>query len=290
MRPVHTELKKQKASNRASLSHFADFESHRNQQTDLILTTAPAQSGRLCVLGAGNCFDLNLNQIASKFQEVHLVDIDRAALVGARSRLPKNLAKKIHIHSPVDISCANNKLEAWRDMRVTPEALIDFPSEATKVLMEKLPGPFDCVVSTCLLSQLLLTYRKILGENHVLFNAGLMTLIIAHFRSLVSLTAASGNCIFVTDISKNTIAPLSDFSPDQNGIPFLLARSAANQIFNYLEPGFLKGLIQQDPFIASNAVLSEPLKSWLWQNGPRDTFLVYACHLLMSKPALSEPA
>ncbi len=287
MRPLHTEIKKQKASNRASLSYFADFESHRNQQTELILTSA--QSGRLCVLGAGNCFDLNLKQIANQFQEVHLVDIDRTALVGARTRLPKNLAKKIHIHAPVDISCANNKLEAWRDMRVTPEALIAFPSQATEALMAKLPAPFDCVVSTCLLSQLLLTYRKILGENHVLFDAGLVTLIIAHFRSLVSLTAASGNCIFVTDISNNKIAPLLGFSSDQNGIPFLLARSAANQIFNYLDPGFLEGLIQQDPVISSNAVLSAPLKAWLWQNGPRDTFLVYACQLLMSNPSVKSP-
>lgn len=275
---IHSQVKHQKTSNKAALKYFSHFENHRRRQTELVLTDA-ARDGRICILGAGNCYDFDLPLIVSHFSEVHLVDIDKDAVIAARSRLSGVQAKKIYLHAPVDISGAHNKLESWRDMRVTPEALIEFPDIAAKSLLHLLPAPFDCVVSSCLISQILLTYRHILGEHHPLFDAGLLTLLIAHLRSMVELMGSAGEAFWITDISSDEIAALHRFPAGENGVEFLNSLIFANQIFSYLNPRLISDLVQQDPFLSRKVAISDPIASWLWHNGPSRTFMVYASRL-----------
>jgi hypothetical protein len=267
----------QKTSNKASLKYYANFENHREHQTQLILShgALTSNNGRICILGAGNCFDLDLLQIATQFNEVHLVDIDRDAIVKARSRLPAPLIKKVYLHAPVDISGGNKQLSAWRDMSVSPEDLAAFPDITVKKLLKKLPGPFDCVFSSCVISQILLTYRHIINEQHPLFEAGLITLLITHLRTLAALTKKEGNALLTTDISSSEIAPLAPMD-NSDGLDYLARRESANQIFNYLAPQLLSNLATQDPPLYESARVSSPLKAWIWNNGPLKEFLVYA--------------
>lgn len=282
---IRDELKRQKDSNKASLRYYAQFADHRRQQTDLVLATNGDKTGRLAVLGAGNCYDLDLNRLAQQFREIHLVDIDRVAITRARNRVAAAHIKKIHLHAPVDISGANQQLETWRAMAVTPEALMAFPDSAVKTLVQKLGAPFDCVVSCCVISQILLSYRHVMGDNHPLFEAGLVTLIVTHLRALTALTANQGRALLITDISSDEIAPLENFHEDDNGLAFLRERAQANQIFNYLDPSLMAELAAQDPFLAAQAVISPPSRAWLWRNGPLRTFLVYALQLHRTQDA-----
>ena len=88
MSRVDEQFEDQRVSNESGLPHFEDFRGHRQQLTALILQTAPAApSGRLCVLGAGNAYDLELEALLAAFAEVHLVDIDAHALARARTRV-----------------------------------------------------------------------------------------------------------------------------------------------------------------------------------------------------------
>ncbi len=276
MRDIRQQIQHQKESNRASLKYHKDFSNHRSHQTALLLSDCKQHYGRVCVLGAGNCLDLELNTITNNYEEVHLVDIDREALVRARARLPTVLQKKVYLHSPIDLSCANNRLAAWRNMQVTPEELIEFPNSAVELLLRKLPAPFECVLSSCLASQLLLTTRHILGEQHPLFHAVSITMLITHLRLLVGLTKTEGRTLFVTDISSDEIAPFAKIAESRNGLNLLNQRASANQIFNYLDADFLSELTQQDPYFNSRAVFGQPQNAWLWNNGPHRTFLVYA--------------
>ncbi len=280
---IKEQLKQQKDSNKTALKYFDHFAEHRRQQTELVMSGAAGSQARLCVLGAGNCYDLDLPRLASQFKEVHLVDIDRDAIARARARLPQALAAKIHLHAPVDVSGANKKLDAWRDMNITPEAMMEFPDVAVQTLLQQLPAPFDCVVSSCVISQLLLTLRQVLGEQHPLFHAGLLTLLIVHLRTLVALTDEKGQAFWITDISSNEIAPLSEYDSQDNGIAFLQKRALNNQIFNYLDPELIADLAHQDPYVSARATFSPPLKAWLWQNGPHNQFLVYAAQLQFKK-------
>lgn len=273
---VRHHIKQQKNANKASLKYFRDFAEHRRQQTDLILAANAAGGGRLCVLGAGNCYDLDLKRVAAHFAEVHLVDIDKDSISGARARVAGALAQKIFLHAPVDISGANKNLEDWRDFQVTPGGLLEFPERASSQLAKQLPGPFDCVVSSCLMSQILLTYTSVMGEQHPLLQAGLITLLVTHLRVLVALTKPGGQAFWITDVTSNQIAPLNRTTPPDDCVDLLYHLSRNNQIFNYLDPGLIRDLAQQDPDISARAAIEDIVKAWIWHNGPQRTFLVYA--------------
>ena len=69
------------ASNQSALGHEASFAEHRARLTREIAERAPASGrGRLCLLGAGNANDVDLELLAKRFAEVHLVDLDRDAV------------------------------------------------------------------------------------------------------------------------------------------------------------------------------------------------------------------
>jgi len=61
------------------------YEGHRAHLTDVLLGSARGDGGRLCLLGAGRCNDVDLEKLAATFAEIHLVDIDAKALDAARA-------------------------------------------------------------------------------------------------------------------------------------------------------------------------------------------------------------
>ena len=66
--------------NRETLDNWRLYRSHREAVADLICRPPQAASARLCVLGAGNCNDLDLGRFTGRFARVHLVDLDRQAM------------------------------------------------------------------------------------------------------------------------------------------------------------------------------------------------------------------
>ena len=273
----------QKASNKESRSFASYFANHRAQLTEQILALASSK-GRLCLLGAGNCLDVDLARLAEKFDEVHLVDIDQDAVRFAKSRLTPLLAAKLFLHAPLDLSGLNSCISDWRDMKTTPEAFISFPNDTSATISRLLPGPFDTVVSCCLVSQILLTFRLALGEQHRLFQAGLITLLVTHLKVMRELIHNQGQVLLVTDVSSNQICTQQELNEiEKNSFVHAeqllddLARK--NKLFNYLDPKLLTTLVQQDPSLSESSELSPPQKIWLWRNGPQRTFLVYACLL-----------
>ena len=279
MNSIRDSIKQQKRSNKDSLKYHPHFEAHRLKQTEVLLSCLNKSTKSVCVLGAGNCYDLNLDALVNQVESVHLVDIDREALTRARSKLHTKLRDKITLHAPVDVSGANKYLEDWRDMRVQAEDLMTFPEAAVESLLDKLGGQFDVVLSSCLLSQLQLVYRQVMGESHPLYQAGIVTLIITHFRLLLSLCKSGGRALFVSDVSSNDIAPLDQYQQGSSMLDPLTELGRTNQLFNYLEPQFLQTLNEQDPFLHAQIRSNNLLDAWLWKNGPLRTFLVYAMEL-----------
>ncbi len=276
MDQIRREMKKQKESNKAGLRFFDDFAGHRENQTEFIVRAKEREGGRLCVLGAGNCFDLDLARVTQAFDEVHLVDIDAQALKKARARAPVEGVAKVHLHAPLDISGANKQLESWQTLRVSERELMDFPEQASARVAAALPGPFDVVVSSCLLSQLLLTLRRVLGAGHQLFQAGVMTFLVTHLRLLTRLSSSGGRAVLVSDVSSDEIAPLDAFSSLNGGVDFLGARIDNNQVFHYTNPELLRSLASQDPWLSAQVKMNPAERAWLWNNGPNRRFLVYA--------------
>jgi hypothetical protein len=136
----------QKTSNRSALPHAASFAGHRERLTAIIAAgIAQGAGGRLCVLGAGNCHDLDLTHLATLFGEIHLVDIDAAAIEGARDRQDETTKSRIVCHAPIDLSGLVDRIDRWKQMQVTPDEVMNHPAEASRHIADALPGPFDVV-------------------------------------------------------------------------------------------------------------------------------------------------
>ena len=95
----------QVASNASAIGHEATFADHRARLTREIADRAPATGrGRLCLLGAGNANDVDLDALADRFAEIHLVDIDPVAVARAIARVQPARRAQIVAQAPVDAS------------------------------------------------------------------------------------------------------------------------------------------------------------------------------------------
>lgn len=275
---VPSEVELQLLANKNSLPFYQDFESHRRKLSELLLSRG--DTGSLCVLGAGNCFDLELEALCQHFDEVHLVDIDRQALERAAKRLAPAERERLRLHAPVDLSGCNQDLTKFRDFQVTPEHLMVLPTNVSQELSKQLGGPFDLVVSACILSQMHLTARRVLGTQHPLFDAVNLVLTLTHLRTLLRLTRPGGRAWLVTDASSDEIAPLGELETQASLLGPLQQFEQQNLLFHTVAPSMVLSIAAQDPTLRKQSVLSPPADVWLWRNGPRRTFLVYACELL----------
>src|SRR5262245_33928069 len=70
----------QARQNRSTSGQWQLFASHRRNLERLLVPEEPERGARICVLGAGNCNDLDLKWLMQVYTQVHLVDIDPGAV------------------------------------------------------------------------------------------------------------------------------------------------------------------------------------------------------------------
>ncbi len=271
------ELCKNNASTRALAD---DYLKHRTQTTRLVLDTAgPGSGGSLCLLGAGNCLDLDLPTLAARFSEVHLVDVDRKAVEGAVSKQPREVRTRLVVHAPVDLSGMLDRLERWARFEVTEAELLDHHRRVALGLAKQL-GTFDLVLSGSFITQMQLSVLQALGDQHRFFDAIRHVLAATHLHTLYELTKPGGQALLVTDVLSNQSYPELDQVPsDANMLGVLKQVMADERMFYIARPGLFHLLQRQDPLLAKSTTLSAPLAAWLWQNGPGLRFLVYGMTL-----------
>jgi hypothetical protein len=268
----------QRLSNESALPHFDTFAGHRGRLTAAVSARhRPGSPARLCVLGAGNAYDLDLPLLAGLFREIHLVDIDEDALGRAYARQDAATQARLFLHAPIDLSGLFDRIEAWRDFRVTPDELAAYPEDASNRIVKSLPGPFDVVVSACILTQMQLSMLSALSASHRLFEASRQLLNVMHLRTLAKLLVPKGKAILASDLSSNLLFPLSPGATDLKAV--LVDVLSAGKFFYAAHPDLLAWTSQEDPVLRRLARVSPPLDAWLWQNGTDRTFLVYALEL-----------
>lgn len=266
------------AANRSSRAHAETFASHRERLTTLLLESA-AGGGRLCVLGAGNVNDLDLPRLLQTFTEVHLVDLDKAAIVAARARLPEPHRAHVHLHAPVDLSGLLARLSDWKERKLSPEALMQWPRTAVADIVARLGGEFDVVASTCVLTQLQLGVLQALGDHHPWFQLARHTVSVVHLRTLVQLLAPQGRALLATDVASDADGVLPSAASDDERLAWLAAPEFQARLFDTVDPRTLAQTFADDPMLARQATLSPPLAAWTWSHGPARAFLVYAACL-----------
>ncbi|WP_040889627.1 hypothetical protein [Zavarzinella formosa] len=265
--------------NKTSRDRWNIFGSHREKVTGLLAADSTPGSSRLCVLGAGNCNDLNLGELLAAHGEIHLVDLDGEALQDgiAKQGLADNAT--VRCHGGIDVTGMLDKLALW-----TPHAMIqdsdltDCTEEPARQIEEVLPGPFDVVASTCLLSQLIDSVVRAVGERHPRFVELMQAVRAGHLRLLSRLIAPGGVGVLITDVV-STVSFLGLDNVPETELPGVLDRLIRERnFFHGVNPSVLVSLFRSDPVLSSQVVALEPLPPWRWDIGPR-RYLVFALRM-----------
>lgn len=268
----------QERANRSTREHWDWFASHRSQIQNLVLPDlAPAAPApKLCVLGAGNCNDIDLKTLAAAFAEVHLVDIDPAALDGALRRQALPSGARIHLHGGVDLTGIADVFPAWED---APPGASEVDAAARRTTQRSVPdvgGPFDVVLSPCLLSQLVGYADDVLGRGHPRRRELLVALRTRHLRTVVDLLAPGGTAVIVCDVASSTGHPQLREVRREKLPEFLDRLTYTDRGFDGLSPVAMQQALRSDPLIAPLLGPVQQVAQWLWHLGPDRAFLVYA--------------
>jgi hypothetical protein len=279
-----SEIDRQKRSNSNAARHYGAFANHRRHLTDLLMARVPTlpseRSGpRLCVLGAGNCGDLDLERLASRYLSIHLVDIDEGAVERAIARQTKKTRAKLVAHAPIDLSGLLGSLDRWCNMGVTIDELFAHPTLTSQSIAESLGGLFDVVVSACVLSQMHLAVRNVLSDTHQLFQAASYTVTLTHLRTLARLAEPGGLALLASDIATEEMAPLRG-ADEHSDFRALLARQiSSGEVFDAVQPATIVSIARDDPTLQRELGSARLADAWAWHNGDTRIFLVYALEI-----------
>ena len=258
--------------NREVRDLWARYAGHRQHVTAEILALAPPADGRLCLLGAGNGNDLDLESLAARFQEIHLVDLDPGGLSRATGRQSPATRAKLRSHAPVDLSGLYGQLAQRR--LPAPDALVE--AGAAQVLAQ-LPSPFDVVASLCVLSQMSWALESLL-ESEAPLPALQQALLRIHLRTLLGLVGSTGSALLVADLVSSDSYDLDEVPEAE--LPALARKLAAERVaFPVCNPELIRQVLRRDPALAATTLTENA--PWLWQ-GPKDlTYLV--CPLVLRR-------
>jgi hypothetical protein len=256
--------------NNNSRDCWESFTQHRRNVTELLRGATAAGTSRLCVLGAGNCNDLDLKLLLGCHREVHLVDLDGEALAQGVARQGLATHPALHRHGNIDLSGMLGTLAGWSPTAAPgPADLATCMEEPLWRLRSTLPGPFDVVASTCLLTQLLGVLTVTVGEGHPRFLELLQAIRAGHLRLLTGLIGPGGSGVLITDIvSADSFPALT--SVTEAALPGILPRLIQQRnFFHGVNPAILTALFRTDPVLASQVAELQPLPPWRWQLGAR---------------------
>jgi hypothetical protein len=281
----------QVASNRSGIGHEQHFAEHRAHLTREIEMRAPEGAhGRLCLLGAGNANDVDLHALLGRFREIHLVDLDAEAVGKARDRVGAPLRSRLIVHAPVDLSGILDRLEQWSAHPPPAAALPDEVRAAVARVVGLLPGPFDVAVSCCMLTQMQLVLLEMVGDRNARFEDLRTALGRIHVRTLGSLLTPGGVALLVTDLTANeTYPPLDDLAPDVDLRALMSNLITVGNVIHAAHPGLLSAEMRRDPQLKAAYAVRFPVGPWVWHNGPRKTFLVYALEIAAKGPGRPGP-
>jgi hypothetical protein len=256
------------------------YSGHRKRFTAAVIAAAkPQGGGRLCLLGAGACHDVALETLLAAFAEIHLVDIDAAAIGAALARAPAAGRTRLHGHTPVDLSGLNARLPGWKKTPPTFAEIEAAADDTITAITRRLPGPFDVVASACVLTQMSFHLTDGLGSGHLMLEPIRQSLLVTHLRTLLDLTVAGGQALLVTDLTSSNAYPLDDLPPGRELGPVMDDVVAQNAFYVAANPNLIRRLLRREATLRGRAGEPVLVAPWLWTGAFNRTYLVYGLRL-----------
>lgn len=246
----------------------------------MLTGAAPGRGrGRLCLLGAGACHDVDLSTLLESFAEVHLVDIDASAVAEARARVAADSRTRVRMYAPVDLSGLQARLPAWKQQPPTFAEIETNARAATEGIAGRLPAPFDVVASTCVLTQMSFHLSDALGGDHLMLGTIRQTLLVTHLATLLTLTAAGGQALLITDLTSSNSYPLDSLARDDNLRAVMDDIVTRNAFYFAANPTLIRRLLRREDALRGRAAEPELIEPWLWTGAFSRMYLVYGFRL-----------
>jgi hypothetical protein len=256
--------------NALSVECWQRYAGHRHQVTGLICDLpSDASTPALCVLGAGNCNDLDLRQLAARFATMHLVDLDGDAMHEGIQRQQLDDASGIRVLGSVDLAGLIDILDdRTADDPANEQRLRRFLQQSGPSIpgpLERLVGSIDVVVSVCMLSQLIDTIVVSLGQSHPKFLELIFAVRRQHLQLMLALLRDGGRGVLVTDfVSSDTCPELVDASPER--LPSLCAQLIQqHNFFTGLNPMAVVHSLTQDAAFQNQTADVRLTSPWCWR-------------------------
>jgi hypothetical protein len=266
----------QRRRNDQSRGRWDLFREHREQVTRLLEDAAPSEEGSLCILGAGNSNDLDLNALLRRYREIHLVDVDSDALQFGVTSQGCAGASNILLHGDVDLTAiADHLARGTPDDPLNDAELDECLRVSSTDRLAGLPAPFDTVASVCTLSQLLGATVVSLGENHPRYVEMTMHLRNRHLKLLLDLLRPGGTAVFVLDFVSSATCPELPQVLKSHIYDKAVQLVSQQNFFTGVNPFVIRHRFETDSELAPYVENAEMTNPWLWDLGPR-VYLVCA--------------
>ncbi|TDJ34755.1 MAG: hypothetical protein E2O56_01885 [Gammaproteobacteria bacterium] len=252
---MHPARKKHIRYNRASAGLWRDFEGHRARVMDL-LCREPTSGGALCVLGAGNCNDLDLSQLTALFADIHLVDLDGDAMDAAVVRQGLSPGR-FTLHGDVDLSGFMGLLDEQPTVDTWRKAINDLN-------LPELAGRFDVAISVCVLSQMGHTLAPFFEHDQA---AGLELrdcLRRRHINLLGELLKPGGRAVLVADFMGSAGFPKLSLCDDADFAEVVEEGLTRERFYKQTTPALLHESIAGQPGVGN----LEAEAPWRWVMWP----------------------
>jgi hypothetical protein len=246
---VHRQI----VSNRQTSDAWERSFSHRQRVTALLIADA-VREGRLCILGAGNCNDIDLKELQKTFKEIHLVDLDREAVAGGIERQRLLSGGTVIIHAPFDLSGVLDRVGSD-----DASALLESIQRPTAGL----PVPFDVVLSAGVLTQM---FQSI--EELDLPAEATLRLVLAlrhrHLDALLELVTRGGASVLVSDVVSTATAPDLAICPEHRLSRRLAELIEARNFFTGANPSAIWQELSGNPLYVDRIADIKVHDPWLW--------------------------
>jgi hypothetical protein len=275
-----TALETHVKGNRLGAETWDLYARHRAHVMRALLAAAPAEPGTLVLLGAGNCNDVDLAALSARFNRIHLVDLDAAALGRARDRAPAGVRARITLHAPIDLTGLLARLDDWARARPPLAEVQAAIAPAVDGITRGLPvGDADVVASCCALTQLSWSLTVNVGEEHPAIGDLRTAMMTIHLRTLAALARGGGTALVLSDVLSNRTYPLDELPGDADLQALFERVVAENRFYAGSNPRLIGQLLRRDPVLSSAFAPARSLAPWLWTGQLDRTYLVYGLAL-----------
>lgn len=271
--------------NLSTSNHEGLFHTHRKELTRLIIQHSPPHMGRLCVLGAGNCNDLDLSHLFNFYSEIHLVDLDREALLAGTASQSMKGFPNLHLHTGIDVTGVLETLSKWLPGQLNQEKIDQATIQVQNFFGLPFLGVFDTVVSTCLLTQLMDSVSSLCRTERLPWTMT-QALRARHLRLLAELLTPRGTGILVTDFSSSDIFPELSKSPNKPLCVQMEELIRRRLYFSGTNPYTIQAFLEKDPLTSSLVHQVQISQPWLWNLSTKRFFIVCAVNFQKKRQCL----